>query len=292
MTDELRRKLARRLAAKRKLAVAGHEVALPLSQAGGQTIPVAPVGTALPLSHAQERMWFLHQLDPAASAYNVCVLWHLRGGLNKGALLASVDTLIARHSILRTLYSTDDAGRGCQRVLSHLPAQWGHEDLRALEGEAQASQLKQIAQQASTAPFDLATQSALRLVLVAMTETHHVLVMVGQHVVWDGPSFGVFSRELAVAYDLHQAGLPDQRPPVPVQYLDFANWHRRQWQGPSAQRSSELAFWKTRLAPLPEPLNFPVDFERAPGNDEAGAWCTEHLDTQTTAALTALAAGE
>lgn len=292
MTDDIRRKLVQRLAAARGLNQAAQENLNPGSSQAERTIPPVVEGSTLPLSHAQERMWFLHTLDPAASAYNVCVLWHLRGQLDSEALQRSAERVSERQGIFRTVYNTDMQGQARQEVLAKLPPAWSSHDLRLLQLEERAERLAQIAQQASTAPFDLSCSSPLRLILVALSDLHHVLVMVGQHIVWDGPSFGVFSNELAQGYNLFLKGEPDLYPPPQVQYIDFAHWHRRQWQDASAKRAAELAFWETQLYPLPEPLDFPVDFERGVGEDEAGNWCTESLDANTTAALLQLAARE
>jgi amino acid adenylation domain-containing protein len=292
MIDELRRKLAQGLATARGLNQASLDSVLAGNSESKNTIPFAPKGTLIPLSHAQERMWFLHKLDPAASAYNVCVLWQLQGDLNAEALRRSANRLAERHSIFRTLYNTDDAGRAQQEILPSLPPSWRLEDLRSFDPEERAQRLDSIAQQASTAAFDLGKDSPLRLVLVVLSDLHHVLVMVGQHIVWDGPSFGVFSQELANGYNVFLNNQPDHYALPPIQYVDFADWHRKQWQDASAKRTAELTFWESQLQPLPEPLDFPVDFERNTGEDEAGEWCTESLDATTTAALLQLTAQE
>ena len=295
-TDDIRRKLLQRLAEARGLQNS------PENNAGGKgaeparTIPPVSRDSVLPLSNAQERMWFLHRLDPSASAYNVCVLWHLRGNLDREALRKSAERITQRHSIFRTIYVTDESGSARQHILAQLPPEWSTADLRNLSGDKRATQLTALAQAASTAPFDLGSKSPLRLLLVALTDEHHVLVMVGQHIVWDGPSFGVFSGELADGYNLFcNPGSDkdaDRFPSPPAQYVDFAHWHRLQWQTASAKRLSELAFWESQLLPLPEPLDFPADFDRNQGNDEAGDWCTESLDAAATKALLQLAGQE
>lgn len=293
MDKSLRRKLAGRLAAARGLNHhAAPEYELPLTQGHpANNLPRAS-GTAFPLSHAQERMWFLHQLDPEASAFNVCVLWHLHGPLNIDALKKSATRITKRHSIFRTLYNTDDQGRAHQRIVEELPPQWQHLDLRNEPAEQRGKSLQHIAQHASTAAFDLSECSSLRLTLVTMSDSHQVLIMVGQHIVWDGPSFGIFSRELAEGYRLYLNHMEDNHAPPAAQYIDFADWHRKQWQAPSQERTRELSFWQSQLTPLPEPLELPTDFKHTTGSDETGQWCTESLDEDTTHALTTLAACE
>lgn len=291
MTAALRRKLARRLAARSLHESVQGDVAETISSTP-QTISSVPAGCSVPLSYAQERMWFLHQLDPAASAYNVCLLWHLRGELGVEALRRSIFRVVERHTILRTVYSTDSEGQARQEVLSSLPPEWSREDLRMLGSKAQTKKYQEIVQHASTAQFDLNSRSTMRVVLFALTDIHHVLLLVGQHIIWDGPSFGVFCRELADGYNFFHTGKPDLYQPLPSQYIDFARWHREQWQSDSPQRSSELAFWEKELTPLPEPLDFPVDFKRGASNDETGEWCAESLGGEATAVLMKLAAQE
>lgn len=293
MSDILRRKLAERLAAARgfKNHTVSENDTPPSGTSLGDGLPRA-YGTDFPLSHAQERMWFLHQLDPEASAFNVCVLWHLRGPLNIDALKKSANRITKRHSVFRTLYNTDDQGRARQRIVEDLPPQWRHLDLRNEPAEQREHSLQHIAQQASTAAFDLSEHSTLRLTLVTMNDSHQVLIMVGQHIVWDGPSFGIFSRELAEGYRLYLNDTANHHTPPAAQYIDFADWHRKQWKAPSQERSRVLSFWQSQLTPLPEPLELPTDFEHTADPDEAGQWCTESLNEDTTHALTTLAARE
>lgn len=293
MTTLLRQKLARRLAEARGLDQHPSKQNADVQNSKPErTIPPLTNLTDIPLSHAQERMWFLHQLDPSASAYNVCVLWHLRGNLDAQALKGSAERLAKRHSVLRTVYRTNEHGQARQTVLPDLPPQWQRENLRNLAPDQRDTRLHEIAQEACTRPFDLSNRSTLRLILVALSDQHHVLIMVGQHIVWDGPSFGVFSQDLAKGYNLLRKGETDTYPLPPTQYIEFADWHRRKWQEDSTQRRAEQDFWESQLKPLPEALDFPLDFERKSGNDEAGDWCTESLDAGTTATLLALAGQE
>lgn len=289
--DELRRKLAERLAESRGLNQSKNDVEKK-NASTNRVIPTAPIDGLLPLSNAQERMWFLHKLDPSASAYNVCVLWHLQGELDVDALRQSAERVTQRHSIFRTVYQLDDHGVPYQKILASLPPEWRIEDLSAACEEERLTHLNKIAQQASTAAFDLSSKSPLRLVLVKLASVHHVLVMVGQHIVWDGPSFGIFSNELAAGYNLFKSGQTDQNFPVPLQYVDFARWHREHWDSQTEARAKELEFWKTQLSPLPEPLDFPTDFERSAGDGEMGEWCTETLDAKSTQAFLDLATQE
>jgi len=289
-TVELRQRLAQRLAVSRGLPAQTHSASR--QQETTRTISRVLAQHHIPLSHAQERMWFLHALDPKASAYNVCVLWHLHGNLNTAALQASVDRIIQRHSIFRTIYQLGDDGVASQQVLATLPVDWQVADLSTIAADERVGQLQHIAQQASVSPFDLSAKSPLRLVLVTITAEQHVLVMVGQHIAWDGPSFGIFSQELALGYQHFINDKPAHHPSMPLQYIDFAAWHRAHWQQASTQRDQQLTFWQSQLSPLPVPLRFPKDFAASAGADEAGAWCSETLDKTSSKAFLALAAQE
>ncbi|SDM35475.1 amino acid adenylation domain-containing protein [Lentzea albidocapillata subsp. violacea] len=253
---------------RRKLAARG-------VAAAKSTIPPRPPGAA-PLSHAQERMWFFHQVDPAASAYNVCVLWRLSDGLDVAALHRAFDRLVERHEVLRTIYVADESGVPRQEVLDSLPVEWSE-----MDGDEES--LRRIAYEAGRAPFDLTAASPLRLVLVRLPDSF-ALVMVAQHINWDGPAFGVFSRELSVLY----AGA--ELPPLPLQYADFAAWHRNRWV--TAPDQAQLGHWRRALTPLPEPVEIPTDFERTAEVTEAGGWLVRSLSPALTTRIGELAAAE
>ncbi|WP_051798565.1 non-ribosomal peptide synthetase [Catenuloplanes japonicus] len=258
---------------------------------GGGTpgIPARPAGP-VPLSHAQERMWFFHQLDPAGSAYNVCVLWRLTGALDTDALRGAFDALCDRHEALRTIYPADGGGAARQVVLPALPPEWSTADLTALHDDDRENALRTLAREAGRAEFDLATRSPLRLVLARLAADRHALIMVGQHITWDGPSFGIFSRELSEAYTALTAGRTWTPDPLPVQYADFAAWHRDRWTRTPDPR--QIDFWRAQFDPAPEPVDIPADHERTTGTSEDGGWRVRSLDTDVTARLTALGAAE
>lgn len=281
-----RQLLLKRLAKSRGLDVSTH------AEGPSSNIPHLENTLSVPLSHAQERMWFLHQLDPTSSAYNVCVLWHLKGPLDHKALEDSAVRVSMQHSIFRTLYFTNDQGDSRQKIMPSLPPEWHTEDLRKYEKEEQNEKLNEIAQKASTDPFDLTQKSGLRLILTALEDDYHVLVMIGQHISWDGPSFGIFSNELAHGYNLYLKNDTSGQSSTSLQYIDFADWNRKQWQTDTEKRETALAFWQKELSPLPEKLDFPTDFIRTAGNDESGGWCSTNLDKGTTASLQKLCGEE
>ncbi|KAA1150935.1 non-ribosomal peptide synthetase [Pseudoalteromonas fuliginea] len=292
MDNALRLKLARKLAATRKIIMPNNNVDSLSTLNQSFTVSKAKNETSYVLSNAQERMWLLNQLDPLSSAYNVCVLWQFKGCLDARVLQQSCFELVNRHSIFRTSYYADPIVGARQKVLDEFPLQWCEYDLQDLDHQTREVRLKEIAQHASTEPFDLATKSTLRLALVKMTDSHHTLVMVGQHIVWDGASFGIFSNELSTYYRLIKSGESKQRAPLPIQYLDFAQWHREKWQQDSEQSKEQVAFWQKQLTPLPEPIDFPTDFPRGVKQNENGGWHSDNLDQATTQTLLTLAREE
>lgn len=292
VNNAIRLKLAKNLAAARGIKVTTQDGGIVHQNNDKVTIEHTKNDTPHPISNAQERMWFLHQLDPSSSAYNVCILWHLEGELDVSILQKSCIQLVQRHSIFRTKYFSDQTIGAKQVIVENFPPDWSEENIQDLNGAEQNAKLQVIAQHASTAPFDLAHRSTLRLVLVKMNQTKHVLVMVGQHIVWDGPSFSIFSKDLAAYYNGFKSNTPVEPPPLPIQYIDFAQWHRQKWQSESPQRKEQIAFWQAELNPLPESIDFPIDFPRQVIETEEGGWCTQGLDKASTSILLTLAAEE
>ncbi|MEW9529367.1 amino acid adenylation domain-containing protein [Microbispora sp. NPDC049125] len=202
-----------------------------------------PEGTAPPLSAAQERLWFLHRLDPADASYNIFLVRRLRGLLDREALGRAFDGLVVRHETLRTRYP-DDEGRPLATVEPPAPVavEW-----TAASGEAQAEAL--VAERVN-APFDLAAAPPLRVSVVRLAPDDHVLCVVAHHIAGDGWSLNVIFDDLAALY---VAGPDEGPPPLAVQYGDVAAWQR-------ARRTEDaLAYWRDRLDGVP-PLELPADF--------------------------------
>ncbi|MFF5209442.1 amino acid adenylation domain-containing protein [Streptosporangium sp. NPDC000396] len=279
--DERRRALLRRLLDERGIAA---------RQGGREGIPARPGGTAVPLSYAQQRMWFIHQVDPKGAAFNVCIMLRLTGALDPAVLRRAFERVAGRQEALRTVYLVDGTGAPYQNVLEHLPPSWSEADLSGLAEEEREAALARLARQAGRDPFDLTADSPLRLVLVRLAADRHVLVMVVQHIAWDGMTFGVLSRELDAAYRDVLAGRDDSLPALAVQYADFAAWHRARWE--NTPDRTQLEHWRTRLTPPPARIDLPTDFERTAVASGEGGRHTHHVDPELTRRLTALAARE
>ncbi|BAY78557.1 amino acid adenylation [Nostoc linckia NIES-25] len=226
----------------------------------------------LPLSYAQQRLWFLDQFEPNSPFYNIPMALRLVGNLDRAALEQSLQEIIHRHEALRTNFITVDGkpsqiirewgtGNREQRILSIVDLQ--HLSTLVLsEVEVTEREItsQQLAQQQVTQPFDLAKEALIRATLVVLNETEHVLLVCMHHVVNDGWSMGVFVQELAALYDAYAQGQPSPLAPLPIQYADFAIWQRNWLQGEVLQ--SQLNYWQQQLQDAPALLSLPTDRPR------------------------------
>jgi amino acid adenylation domain-containing protein len=255
------------------------------ARADGAAIERVDRTGTIPLSFAQQRLWFLEQLGELGSTYHIPTGLRLRGELDRGALLRSLDRIVARHEALRTAFPTVDGGP-VQRIAAVEESAFRlvEHDLRAA-ADAEDRLLDIVAEEAS-APFDLARGPLVRGRLVRMAADDHVLLLTMHHIVADGWSTGVLFRELGALYAAFARGEPDPLPPLPVQYADYAAWHRRWVEGPVLEAQAE--YWTRTLAGAPELLELPTDHPRPAKQDFAGAAVNVELDEALTAALKVL----
>ncbi|MFL6199420.1 MAG: amino acid adenylation domain-containing protein [Thermoanaerobaculia bacterium] len=237
-----------------------HEVERALREGEGTAAPPLapqprPAG-GIPLSFAQQRLWFLDRLEPESPFYNVPAAVRLRGRLHPAALAAAFQEIVRRHEALRTRFA-EEAGRPVQIVEDDLPFSLPLLDLSGLpEREMEAACL---AQAEARRPFDLGRGPLLRLTLLRLGEDEHLLLAVFHHIVSDGWSLGVFLRETADLYRSFAMGEPSPLPPLPLQYADFALWQRGWLAGEALER--QLAWWRRQLEGVP-PLALPTDRPR------------------------------
>ncbi len=213
-------------------------------------------GSHVPLSFAQQRLWFLHQMLPANPRYNMPQAIRLQGDLDQAALERAFAAIVRRHESLRTRLIV--AERGPQQAIDPqgtVPI--ARVDLRALEAEGRAAAADRICIEESLAPFDLERQWPLRIRLLLLDGREQVLLITLHHAAADGWSLGVFNRELATFYDAFSAGREPEIEDLPLQYADYAIRQREWMRGDGLQ--AQLRYWKQRLKGL-EPLRLP--FER------------------------------
>jgi amino acid adenylation domain-containing protein len=236
-------------------------------------------GHVLPLSFAQQRLWFLEQLEPNRAIYNIPAAVRLRGYLNISALEQSINALIERHEGLRTTFQVVE-GQPQQVVQPARSLPLTIIDCSTLEGFEQSEQLLAIVQQ----PFDLAHGPLLRVAILRSrtADDDHGVLFVMHHIVTDGWSMGVLIREIAALYGAFTTGEPVMLPELPLQYADFSHWQHQWLQGSVLDR--KLAYWKQQLAHL-TPLQLPTDYPRSAVSKNSGATHTFRLSTHTSEAL-------
>ncbi|MEV7022091.1 amino acid adenylation domain-containing protein [Kitasatospora sp. NPDC093558] len=252
-------------------------------------LTVRPRPDRVPLSFAQQRLWFLHRMDGPSATYNMPLALHLDGELDRPALHTALADVIARHESLRTVFRETD-GVPYQLVLS---ADESRPELPVIElGDARLpGRLAEGAQRG----FDLAAEPPIRAELYALAPDRHVLLLVVHHIAADGWSMGPLSGDLAAAYGARCRGEEPQWSPLPVQYADYTRW-QRDLLGDAADPDSlfarQLAYWKDELAELPQQLQLPADRPRPPVASQRGGTLAVRLDAELHQALRDLATAQ
>ncbi|HEY0783407.1 MAG TPA: condensation domain-containing protein, partial [Thermoanaerobaculia bacterium] len=250
--------------------VAGLAAAVESAHSGGEMPPIvpAPRDGELPLSFAQERIWFLHQLEPASVAYHVPRALRIRGPLSVPLLEAVFSEIVCRHEILRTTFPARD-GRPSQVIHGPWRVSIPLIDLRTWPNrDAREAWLARFIVEHGRQPFDLERGPLLRLTVVRLADAEHALVMTEHHFVHDGWAQGVLLHDFLALYKAFERGERSPLLPLPVQYADFAVWQRRWLRGEVLER--QLAWWRERLAGAPELLELPTDLPRPAVRSAAG----------------------
>ncbi|WP_019931216.1 non-ribosomal peptide synthetase [Nocardia sp. BMG111209] len=254
----------------------------------GQQLRPMPRPERIPLSYAQQRMWFLNRFDPAGGVNNIPIAVRLTGRLDVPALRAAVRDLVQRHEVLRTVYPDLD-GDGYQLVLP-LSDPRAVPELPVLEGAD--AELPALIAAAVTEGFDVTTAPPLRLRAIRLAEADHVLVCVVHHIAGDGFSMAPLTRDLMTAYlDRLRGGAPEWAPPA-VQYADYALWQRETLgaeDDPESLLGQQIAFWQRELAALPEQLDLPTDRVRPAVASNRGATVDFEIPAEVHSGLNELA---
>src|SRR5436305_12163914 len=223
----------------------------------------------LPLSFAQERLWFLEQWAESSAWYNVPMGFCLSGLLHVRVLEHCLGTIVQRHEVLRTAFSTQE-GRPVQMITATLALTVPVIDLRNCFAPARDQQVRQLARADAHHPFSLEVGPLWRIYLLQLGEQEYVLLFTIHHIVFDGKwSMGILVRELAVLYQARLQGKPSPLPSLPIQYADYAIWQRQQLQGEVLE--SHLAYWRRQLSGVPALLELPTDHPRPAVQTDAGA---------------------
>ena len=215
----------------------------------------------LPLSFAQQRLWFLQQLSPDSHSYNLLDALRLEGNLNLLALEQSLSELIRRHEILRTTFPMVE-GQPIQRIAPPSTVSLPLEDLQGSSKNEQTEHLQEIAIAFSLKPFNLAKESLVQFKLLKLGSQEYVLLLKMHHIIYDGWSLSIFFGELSQLYAAFVRGLPSPLPELSIQYADFAVWQRQWLTGEVLER--QLNYWQKQLQDAPTILELPTDYPRPP----------------------------
>jgi amino acid adenylation domain-containing protein len=228
-----------------------------------QIPPIEPIDRNghLPLSFAQQRLWFLHQFEPDSSSNNMPVVVRFTGALNIPALEQSLNALVHRHEVLRTHFPEMN-GQPTQVIASDIELNLPTIDLQKISPDQRDREALRIATEEAHRPFDLANGPILRLLLLRLSNDEHLLVWNMHCMICDGASSDVFYRDLTALYRAFSTGQPSPLPELPVQYVDFAHWQRQWIQGEVL--ASQVSYWKRKLEGASTVIQLPTDHPRPP----------------------------
>ena len=233
----------------------------------------------LPLSFAQQRLWFLDQLEPGSPFYNISRALRLRGLLNVSALSQAIDEIIRRHESLRTSFGAEN-GTPFQRITHFESRPLPLMDLTKVPETEREAQAEQFAAEEIKQPFDLTHGPLLRALLLRLSDDDHVLILTMHHIAADGWSIGVLFRELTTLYESFVAAKPSPLPVLSIQYADYAVWQRQWLQGEVLEKL--VSYWRKQLAGAPPVLELPTDKPRPQVQSFRGAHERLALNTSLT----------
>jgi len=243
----------------------------------------------LPLSFAQQRLWFINQLEPDSAAYNLPTVVRLSGLLQIDALERTVNEIISRHEVLRTTFA-QESGRPVQVVAPTQPQRIELLDLSGLADREREAQARTLISEEARQPFDLSRGPLLRVRLIRLHRDEHILMLTMHHIVSDGWSMGLLLQEVTALYEAFVSGRPSPLVSLPIQYADFAVWQREWLQGEALDE--QLDYWKRQLADAPQLLELPSDRPRPAVQSYRGARVPVSVSKAVTAELKAFSQRE
>ena len=224
--------------------------------------------STFPASYAQQRLWFLDQLEPATALYNVSAAFRLRGRLDVGALERSLREIIRRHEALRTTFDSKD-GEAFQVVHSRAVGWFLVVDVSQLPDEVRENEALRRLSEEGQRPFDLCQGPLLRSFLFRLADEDHILLLTMHHIICDGWSLSIIQREIAAVYGALSQGQTSPLVELPLQYADFAAWQRSKLQGETLEK--ELSYWRTQLKGVPRVMAWPTG--SAASSISELSWC-------------------
>jgi len=274
--------------------VAGLAACVKRARAGGALSAGVPAlvrrteGVERPLSFAQQRLWFLDQLEPGSTAYNLALGVRLNGRLDKEALRRALSEVVRRHEVLRSSFPAPE-GLAVQRVAADYELVVEEIELSKLGAEEREREVERRAAVEAATPFDLSTGPVLRVKLLVLGETEHVLLVTIHHIVSDGWSLQVLVRELGHLYERYISGGQSELSELAVQYGDYALWQREWLRGEVLEQ--QLAYWRKQLAGVPV-LQLPTDWPYPPIKNDRGEVVNLTLSQELTQQLNELSRRE
>ena len=238
------------------------------------TLQPIPREEEIALSFAQQRLWFLNQLEGQNTTYNISSGFHLNGTLNEAVLQQSIAEIVERHEILRTTLSVVD-GVAVQVIHHQVHIPVSSVNLEVLPDVEQAAEVQRLVKEESQRPFDLVQGPLLRVTLLRLGRESHILLLTIHHIISDGWSMGIFFRELSALYASFSQGESASLPHLSIQYADFAHWQKNWLQGQVLE--TQLEYWQQQLVRVPPLLDLPTDRPRPPVQTFRGSTQTFEL---------------
>ncbi len=251
-----------------------------------QPLSRSAVDNRYPLSFAQRRMWFMQQMDPGASSYNMPGAIELKGNLNVVALDQSLTSIIERHEVLRATFHVENE-EPVQVVSPLVRIGLPIVDLSGLSPEDQAECVGELRLNEAQRAFDLSRSPLVRATLLRLNGDEHILLVTMHHIVSDGGSVTIFIREMKLLYEAARMGVANPLPDLPIQYGDFAIWQHERIRGELLK--NQIAYWKNQLAGAPDLLRLPRNRARANSGANRGATHNFKLPIKVSNALNGIA---
>ncbi|WP_430333762.1 non-ribosomal peptide synthase/polyketide synthase [Rhodococcus sp. ACT016] len=267
-------------------ALAARAGATAVRGTGTPTLGSVPRPEQVPLSLAQQRMWFLNRFDPTTAVYNLPFAVRLSGTVDPGAFAAAFGDVIERHESLRTIYPEVD-GVAQQVVLPAADVVRSLEPVATMQADLDSTLLR-----LASRGFDVTTEPPFRIELLRLSDSEYVVAMVLHHIAADGSSFGPLARDLMIAYAARAEGAAPAWAPLPVQYADYAVWQHEMLgseSDPNSIAGQQIAYWTRALAGLPDQLDLPADRPRPAVASNAGAKLRFDIPAETHARLQGVA---
>ncbi|HYO72163.1 MAG TPA: amino acid adenylation domain-containing protein, partial [Archangium sp.] len=271
-------------------ALAAHITGVGGGAAAAAALRVRAVDTdEPPLSFAQQRLWFMDQLQSGSTAYNIPYALRLEGLLEREALERALEEVMRRHEVLRAFFKSRE-GEPVMHLAGLTRPSLSPVDLSEMDAGQRRGAVEWLVSEESSRPFELSRGPLLRATLLRLGEREHVLLLTVHHIVFDGWSAGILFRELAALYDAFSRGAPSPLPELALRYADYARWQRGWLKGEVLEK--QLAYWRQRLAGSPPVLDLPLDRPRPAQRSARAGRVPVVLAREPSEALEALAQRE